>query len=168
MEVTVRHTYPLTPSAYWQTLYGHRPFIQALYTEGLGGESLRILDWNEEDGGAYSRTLSFMPKMNAPKAVKKVLGGAFRVEERGRHDPVAGTWTFEYISGSMARKIDVQGKQTALDHGEGCEIVSTLRVKVAILGVGRLVEKTIISQFQVDMDAQARFIRRWIAEGRSA
>ncbi|MDP6944659.1 MAG: DUF2505 family protein [Myxococcota bacterium] len=162
MKVTVRHTYPFDPGIYWETLYGHRPFIEALYTEGLDGEDLQILAWRDSDDGSYSRALSFMPKMNAPKAVKKVLGARFRCEERGQYDPTRGAWRFEYISGSMASKISIHGEHATHPHTEGCEVVSTLDIQVSILGVGRLVERTIARQFERDMCAQATFIRRWV------
>lgn len=162
MEITTQHILPVSPDTYWETLYCDRAFIEALYTEGLGGDALTITSWQHPDDGAYSRTLSFNPKMNAPAPVKKVLGGTFRCEERGRFDPEQRRWTFQYISGAVASKITIHGHQTTRPHPEGCEVSSTLNVTVAIFGVGRLVEKTIASQFEADMRAQAAFIRRWL------
>ena len=161
METRTRHHLPIPAEAYWETLYCDRTFIEALYTEGLGGEKLVISAW-EQAGKAYSRTLSFTPKMNAPAAMKRVLGGAFRCEERGAYDPERQAWSFQYISGSLASKITITGQQRTQAHPEGCEVTSTLSVNVKLLGVGRLIEKTIVAQFHADMDAQAAFIRRWL------
>lgn len=163
MDVTVRHTLPISPAGYWETLYGCRPFIEALYTEGLGGTELRISEWHSHDDGGFERTLSFNPRMQAPSAVKKILGDAFRCEERGSFDPAHQRWRFDYLSSSLTDKIRIQGTQYASEHPEGCELVCTLSVTVGIFGVGRLVEKTITAQFEADMRTQAAFIRRWLS-----
>jgi hypothetical protein len=163
MDVMVRHVLPLSAEDYWQTLYTSRPFIEALYTDGLGGSDLRIAEWTESPHGAFQRALSFTPKMQAPAPVKKVLGGAFRVEERGQFDPKSATWRFQYLSPALGKKIIIHGTQSTRPHGDGCEVTCRLEVSVSIFGVGRLVEKTIASQFETDMRAQANFIRRWLA-----
>ena len=164
MEVTVRHPYPISPEVYWQTLYNSRPFIEALYTEGLGGSDLEISAWTSEENGAFSRALSFNPKMQAPSAVKKLLGNAFRCEERGQFDPGLGRWTFQYLSAALGKKVSIDGEQTTRPTAQGCEVISQLRVHASIFGVGRVLEKTIASQFETDMRAQAAFVRRWLTD----
>ena len=166
MNVTVRHVLPLSAEDYWQTLYTSRPFIESLYTDGLGGSDLKISRWSVHPDGGLERSLSFRPKMQAPAPVKKVLGDAFRCEEQGQFDPETATWRFQYISAALGKKLAIQGTQTAQDHPEGCEVTCRLEVKVSIFGVGRLVEKTIASQFETDMRAQADFIRRWLSSPR--
>lgn len=164
MDVMVRHALPLSQEDYWQTLYRSRPFIEGLYTAGLGGSDLQITAWSESPDGAFQRALSFTPKMQAPGPVKKVLGDAFRCNEEGHFDPSTRTWRFQYLSPAMGKKITVNGTQTTGPHPDGCEVTCRLEVKVSIFGVGRLVEKTIAAQFEADMRAQANFIRRWLSE----
>ena len=134
MDVCVRHVLPISPDDYWQTLYASRPFIEALYTEGLGGSDLLISAWQTHEGGAFERVLSFTPKMQAPKAVKRVLGEAFRCEERGSFDPLSKTWRFDYLNSKLANKLKLKGSLSTLDHPEGCEVVCTLSATVSIWG----------------------------------
>jgi hypothetical protein len=163
MDVMVRHVLPLSAEDYWQTLYSSRPFIEALYSDGLGGSDLHISEWTKSPDGGFRRALDFRPKMQAPAPVKRVLGDAFRCEERGHFDPKSATWRFQYLSSAMGKKIAIHGTQTTRPHPDGCEVTCRLEVTVSIFGVGRLVEKTIASQFETDMRAQAGFIRRWLA-----
>ena len=162
MKVTVQHVLPISPEDYWQTLYASRTFIEALYIEGLGARDLLISEWEQAASGAFNRRLSFNPKMNAPRAVKKILGDAFRCEERGHFDPNTQRWHFVYKSSPLSEKLTITGGQYVEAHPRGCTLHCHLEVGVSIFGVAKLVEKTIVTQFEADMQAQANFIHQWV------
>mgnify|MGYP001338559240 CR=1 FL=1 len=163
MRIEVQHDLPLEIEDYWQTLYSSRPFIESLYVDGLGARDLQITAWERGPNKAFSRVLSFNPRMSAPRAVKKILGDAFRCEEEGHFDPNAGQWHFVYRSSPLGDKLSISGGQHLSAHPEGCTLHCYLDVAVSIFGVGKLVEKTITTQFKADMEAHARFVRRWVA-----
>ena len=86
MKFSLRHPYAIEPDAFWREVFFDPAYNEALYREGLHFEAFKVLDESNPPDGRRTRKLAVKPKLDAPAAIKKVLGEQIRNQGRlSRH-----------------------------------------------------------------------------------
>ena len=162
MKCTIRASFPISPETYLHEVYLTAEFTRAMYIDGLGFESAEIIS-QDDSGGLLKRKLRVRPTMNAPKIVRKALGATQEYVETGELD-AHGIWHYEVTPATLASKISITGEQRVIAKEGGCEAIFDADFVVRIFGVGGIIEKFMVGQFEENLAKQTTFTHRWIAE----
>jgi len=103
------------------------------------------------------------PRREVPRAVQKMVKSATLgyVEER-LYDADRSCIDWKALHGALGRRFHCQGQFRVEPEGDGSRRVLEGEIRVRILGVGKLIEKTIASDVERTYDVSARFIARWL------
>ncbi|MCB9727238.1 MAG: DUF2505 domain-containing protein [Deltaproteobacteria bacterium] len=163
MKTTSRFALETDAETYWHEVYFDPEFTRALYLEGLGCDSVEVLESWTDDQGRYHRQLLAQPHLDAPAFIQKLFGDSQQFTDDGTFDPASGRWSYRVIPAKLATKIHIEGSQRTVATPGGMELLSDLDVRVDVVGFGGLVEKFIVRQFEEKLAQQERFSRRWLA-----
>jgi hypothetical protein len=163
MKTTARFAIATDAETYWHKLYLDPEFTRALYLEGLGCDSVEILESWTSKTGQYHRQLLAHPHLDAPAFIQKLFGDSQQFTDDGQFDPAAKRWDYRVITAKLSTKIHIEGSQRTVETASGVELLSDLEVRVDVLGFGGLVEKFIAKQFEEKLAMQDRFTRQWLA-----
>lgn len=168
MQLTLRDRFDVGADAFWRDVFFDAPFLERLYREALGADGFEILSQTGDLASGLSRRLRFSQRVDAAAAVRKIFGETASMEEEGRFDPAARTWTFQLVPGTMPDKVTIRGKTWLEPDGAGAVTrVTELSFTVSIFAVGGLVEKYIAGQTKETVEKQTRFIREYLAARRA-
>ena len=165
MQKLIKHRFSVSADRFWTDVYFNHDYTEGLFLEGMACETYRLVSEEGVPGQHYARTIHSTPKLNAPGAVKKVLGDSMSYTERGSFSSDSGKYTFDVVPSTMADKIKIQGTYwvEALSPNE-VERVCCLDFSVKIFGVGKMVEQFIAQQYVDNQELAAAYTTRWIRE----
>jgi hypothetical protein len=164
-KITVRDAFDVDAERFWRDVFFSRTFLERMYKEALGADSVQILGEGGDAASGVTRRLRFSQKVDAPAPVRKLFGETTSMEEDGRFDPASRRWKFRMIPDKMADKIDITGETWLEEKGAGkIERVTELNVGVRIMVVGGLVESYIASSTETSYAKQTAFTRKFIGE----
>ena len=165
MQKIIKHRFGVSATRFWTEVYFNHDYTQGLFLDGMACEAYRLVAEEGVPGEQYTRTIQSTPKLNAPSAVKKILGESMSYTERGSFDPQSRKYTFEVIPSTMADKIKIRGTYCVDSVGdETVERTCALDFSVKIFGVGKVVEQFIAQQYVDNQELAAAFTSRWIGE----
>ena len=163
MQKTIKHRFKVSAERFWTDVYFNAEYTKGLFLEGMSCEAYRLVSEEGTPGEAYTRTMQSTPKLNAPGAVKKVLGDSMSYTETGRFDPASGKYTFDVVPSTMADKIKIRGTYWVEPVGaDEVERICELEFTVKIFGVGKVVEQFIAQQYADNQELAASYTTRWI------
>ena len=165
MQKIIKHRFGVSAGRFWTDVYFNHEYTQGLFLEGMGCAAYRLVAEEGVPGEHYARTIQSTPKLNAPGAVKKVLGDSMSYTESGSFNPETKKYTFEVVPSTMADKIKIQGTYwvEALSENE-VERICSLDFSVKMFGVGKMVEQFIAQQYVDNQELAAAYTTRWIHE----
>ena len=76
--------------------------------------------------------------------------------------PVTGRGTWKTISSLLTDKVDTKGSIAFAERGGAVERVVDGEIKVAIFGLGSIVEKFIVADVEKSYEKAAEFTQKWI------
>jgi len=117
--------------------------------------------------GSIDRTTHYKLGSQLPPLVVAVIGAAATWDEVARFEPAAHRWTFQIRPHVLAGRIDCTGQYTFLRDGDGTKRIVEVDLKVKVPLVGGRVEREIGKGLKETMDAEARILSEYIAEGTS-
>ncbi|MEZ4267194.1 MAG: DUF2505 family protein [Myxococcota bacterium] len=162
MRTTARFGLKTDADTYWHGVYFDPEFTRALYIDGLGCDSVEVLESWTGENGHYHRQLLAHPHLDAPAVIQRLFGDAQQFTDDGDFDPATNRWSYRVITAKLSTKIHVQGSQQTVPTASGIDLISELEVRVDVLGFGGLVEKFIAKQFEEKLAMQERFTRQWL------
>lgn len=163
MKSVLRNPLEINADAFWRDVFFNHEFIERMYKEALGCESVAFLEDSGDAPSGRTRRLTFTQKLDAPGPVRKLFGETTTMEERGQFDPQSKRWRFTMIPDRMADKVRVSGETWIEPAGDGkVERVDALEFSVSIFGVGGLVEKFMASATAESFAKQVAFTRAFI------
>ncbi len=166
MKLRLTDTYDCSVDHFWNDLFFTDAYNQALYTEGLGFESVEMLE-NAADGGGRIRRMRVVPRLDMPGPVKKALGDRISYVEEGHYEAAAGTFTTRIVPNRLADRIRIETTIRVEARGEGrCERVADFDFEVKVFGVGRVFEKFIEKSMRDSYAKAATFTNRWLGARR--
>ena len=155
------HTIDASAEDFWNEVFLSEEYNQRLYSEALGYD-YKLESWDPEKGVRKAR---MWPSMEAPKAIKNLLGDSFSVLDDGVFDAQNKRYDFQVIASALSDRVSTSGTLIAQDRGEGkCERIVDIRVEAKILGLGRVIESFVESMTRRDYDRSAAFANEFLAE----
>lgn len=164
MRLVLRHPYGLAADRFWSEMFFDPAYNRALYTEGLGFESIDVLEDVADATGRRTRRLRVRPRLDMPAAVRRLVGDAVSYVEAGTFDPAAGTFTTRILPSALSDRIRIETVMRCEPRGpDRCERVAEIDLAVRVLGVGRVFEKFLERTLRENYDKAAAFTERWLA-----
>jgi Protein of unknown function (DUF2505) len=162
VKIYASHHLPCTPETFWR-LYFDDAYREALDREIGLAEHVILSD--EPRGDKRFIRARLTPRREVPRAVQKMVKSATLgyVEER-LYDADRSRIDWTALHGALGRRFHCQGLFRVEREGDGSRRVLEGEIRVSILGVGKLIEKTIASDVEGTYDVSARFIARWLED----
>ena len=165
MQFTVKHRFETDSDTFWNKIFFDDDYNRSLWLDYLKFSDYRILSFEREDNGTIRRRLEVAPRVEIPKAIKKVLGDSANYVEEGSFDPDNKKWHFVVIPHVASNKIKTRGELWVEPIGEKrIERICVVNTEVKVFGVGRLVEEMIEKQTRTSYDQASVFTNKWISD----
>ncbi len=158
----LNHVINCTPEQFWEIFFD-KEFNHWLYLDGMHFTKYETV--RQSDGPDIERVVRGEPKVDLPRAVRKILGDNFGYEETGKFDAAAKMWRWKMRPGTMAEKLRMEGTVRLEDAGDGkCRRLADITIEAKIFGVGKLIEKTTEKEMTAGWNDSASLMNRWISE----
>ena len=159
MRLTLEHTLRATVQQFWKHIFEDESFNRELYLQELG-YGYELIEWSEETG---ERVAKVVPNTEVPRPVAAVLGGRISFTEHGTYDRAGGVYTFEVIPSTLSERIRTKGTVRAEPSGKDqCIRTVELEITARFPGVGKLVERFLMSTTRDQYDQNARFANQYL------
>ena len=165
-KVHLSHEVNCTPETFWR-LYFDPQFTAELLREAIKVDEFKIVKF-EENEREIVRVTTGKPRINAPAAIQKVIGGNFSYTEEVRFDKQAQTVRSKLSLSTFTDK--VRNECTIRLEPIGSDRVRRIadaEIEVKIFGMGGMMESAMEKQMQEGWTAGAEFTNRWIAAGKA-
>lgn len=150
------------PDDFWRRVHHAPEFFQALYVDHLdfGYEVL------EDDPATGVRRTYITPKVDAPAAIKRVLGDSISFTENGvlKNDADGPRYDFHVVPNKLADKFHISGTLTTPLAGDVCERVCSFDIKCTIFGIGKLLEGFVQKEVERSYNDSAEFTNRYLGQ----
>jgi hypothetical protein len=163
--VRIEHTYEVSEDTFWNEFFLDEEYNRRLYLEALKFHAYAVSK-QDESGDEVRRTLEVTPKLgDLPGPMKKVLGDNMSYREEGVYDRGKRRYRVNIVPASLAGKIKVTGEMYTEPLGEKqCRRVFEANVEVKVLGLGKMMEKRIITDLEKSYAVGARFTNEYAKE----
>jgi hypothetical protein len=159
---TLEHEINCPPERMWE-LFFDDDFNLEMYERGLEFPKCEIAE-KRDDGKVLYRRMVMVPKLDVPKALKKVIGDRTGFEESGEWVRSAGEWRWKIKLAAFGDKVRVEGVMRLEPHGDGhCKRITNFEVEAKIFGIGKLVEKTSADNVIGGWGNSAKWINGYLA-----
>ncbi|MCC6552508.1 MAG: DUF2505 domain-containing protein [Polyangiaceae bacterium] len=166
-KITLTHEINCDEETFWKIFFD-KTFNEDLFLKSLGFPRYRIVDQRETDTEII-RKIEGQPKMNMPGPIVKLLGSGFSYSEEGRLNKATRTWTWKMTPSTLADKMRNEGTVRIEKVGDSkVRRITEIVIEAKIFGVGGLLESSAEKQMREGWDDSARFMNKWIAEGKAA
>lgn len=163
MNKTIKHRFPVSKKTFWESVYFNPDYTQGLFLKGMDCVEFEVVSESGCVADGIKRCMKSTPRIEIPKAVKKVLGDAISYTESGTYDATTGRYTFHVVPSALPGKIKIKGIYWVEEVGENeVERVCELSFDVKIFGVGKLIEQFIAKSYVDNQEKAAAFTKAWI------
>lgn len=161
----IQHTLPIGAETFWNKIFLNDEFNRFLYLERLRFRSYEAKKEAPEPDGSVRMVIVSQPQAHMPMAVQKLVGETLRYVERGRFDAPTQRYTFTIEPPNYGDKIEIAGELSVEPRGENSiERILDMRCKVAIFGVGKVIEGFIEKMTRESHDRAAETIVQYAAQ----
>ncbi len=165
MKLTLRDDYDCSVERFWEGLFFELDYNRALYRDGLGFEQMEIVADDVSDDGRRRRRMRVKPKLDAPRAVRKLIGDALTYVEQGEYDPRTMRWSTRIVPSRVADRIRISIVVHCEPRGDDrCVRVADFEFDVRVIGLGRIFEQFIARTMRENYTKAARFSNRWLRD----
>lgn len=166
MKFTIRHPYAIEPEAFWREVFFDREYNEKLYREGLQFEAFDIVEETDPPDGRRTRKVRVTPKIDAPAAIRKVLGDSVSYVEEGRLEvtgPNTPKWLSKVLPSKLADKSTIKAEMWLERTGPGqSDRVAEFDIEVKMFGVGGMVEKFLEKTMRESYQKAADYTNQWL------
>ena len=165
MNKTIKHRFAVSKKSFWEDVYFNGEYTQGLFLEGMNCESFEVLSESGSLDTKLERKIKSTPRVDMPKALKKVLGDAISYTESGLYDSSTGRYCFEVKTSALPDKIKISGIYWVEEVDENeVERICELTFEVKVFGVGKMIEQFIAKQYVDNQEKAATFTKAWLAK----
>jgi ligand-binding SRPBCC domain-containing protein len=161
MRFSIQHTVNCSPETFWE-VYFRDDYVQRLYLEVLGNDSVKVLEQSGSPAGPMTRRLESHQKLDAPGPVRKLIGDSIAYVEVGSMQ--GGHWKFRLEPSKLADKLKISGDVWLKSDGNKAGRICDMDVGVKMFGVGPVLEKFIEKQTRDSQEKAAGFTNAYLAE----
>ncbi len=165
MRYTIRHSFPISPEAFWTKLFFDPEYNRALFEGHLQFMLYKVLTLDTLPDGSVHRRVECVPKVEMPAAAKKILGETASYVEDGTYDKETGRFTADVLPKVGGDTIKTKVTLWLEPRGANeVDRIAEVDTTVKIFGVGKVLESFIEKQTRASYDTAAEFTVRWIAD----
>lgn len=172
MKFTIRHPYAIEPEDFWREVFFDHEYNKKLYLEGLRFEGFEILDETNPPDGRRTRKVRVMPKLDAPAAIRSIIGDSMSYIEEGRLEitgPNTPRWISKVLPSKLADKSTVKAQMWLERTGPGqSDRVAEFEIEVKIFGVGGMAEKFLEKSMRENYQKAAEWTNQWLRSRKAA
>ena len=169
MKESATHLFNIADTEFWQRLYMNPDFLEGMHLEGMQCEEFRIerMEGSVKDG--FSLCLFSRPKLEIPKALRKVIGDSVTYREHSSYDPRQNEYHFRLETSVLSEDIDILGSIRIEKVAED-KVRRTIDIEIAarIFGVGKILERFIAQSSRNNIEQASRFTTQWLASSQPA
>jgi hypothetical protein len=163
-KLSLKHEINCSAEQFWKVFFD-KEFNTSLYKKELGFPEFDILDQGDKGGGAMFRKVRGKPKMNAPAAIKKLLGDSFGYEEEGNMDVAKKVWHFKLKPNTLTDKLRTEGWVRVEPISDTkCRRVAEMELEAKIFGVGGIFESFTEGEMKNGWDKSAVYMNQWLKD----
>lgn len=165
MKFTLRHQYHCGPDTFWREVFFDPTFNERLYREALQFEAFKIVEEKIEEDGRRSRKMAVTPKLDAPAAIKKVIGDSISYVEEGRYDLAKPSWIVRVNPSKLADKANITSEMWLERTGAGqSDRVAEFNIEVNMFMIGGLFEKFLEKTMRDSYQKATDFTNQWLRD----
>ena len=169
MKFSIGGQYDVSSNTFWKHVFFRDDFTEALYAEGLGFESIDVLDASTNEGGDRTRHLRVQPRLNIPKLIRRRIGERLTYIEAGYFDSTLEVWKTDIRLGGWEDKVKVYSEMSFSDIGPNHSRRQVdFHVEAHVLGVGGLVERFLEKTLRESYEKARIMTNTWISTHLSA
>jgi hypothetical protein len=162
---TIHDSFSVDAETWWEKVFFSAEYNRALYFDGLRFKGYDILTLEKDAAGIWTRRVRTEPAVDAPAAVRKIVGDSISYEETGRMDPTTTRLRFTVVPSKLADKFESKGEVWVEPRGDQrIDRYVTTELNVKVFGVGKMIESFIEKTTRDNYQKAAVFTTRWIAE----
>ena len=109
VQISHRQAFDICAETYWRELWLSHAFLERLFCEALGFQSMEVVQESGDYERGVKRTLRLIKPVEGPAPVVKAFGRVMTFEERSEFDPVSQRWSYRMVPARMADRLDVHG-----------------------------------------------------------
>lgn len=159
---TMRHELDCDCERFWKLTF--EPEFNVALFKALEFPVWTVKELKETDTEII-RTVKAIPKMDAPAAVKKLLGSSFGYDEEGRFNKATKQLKFIIKPNVLTDKLRNEGTVNCEPRGEGKSTrIVTIIAEAKVFGVGGMIESSFEKSFRTGWQGSADFINKWVKE----
>lgn len=161
MNFTIEHTFRnISRDDYEQKVFLSEVFNDAIKSVA-GLRSRELLD-KKDEGGRLFRRVRMQPEREFPAVIKKLLNGDLISTEESWFDAAKHTVEWQTKLSVLADKVKLTGRVEFVEVPGGVKRRLTGNIDVAVFGVGRIIEKTVVDDLVSTYEKIAKFTQTWI------
>jgi hypothetical protein len=172
MKFTIRHPYAIEPEAFWRELFFDHDYNEKLYRGFLQFEGYEVVEETSPPDGRRTRKVRVTPKVDAPAAIRKIIGDSISYVEDGRLEvtgPNAPRWIAKVLPSKLGDKSTIKAEMWLERTGEGqSDRVVEFDIEVKIFGVGGMAEKFLEKTMRENYQKGADFTNEWLRKRKAA
>jgi uncharacterized protein DUF2505 len=164
--IVVTRDLPCSAETFWRLFLDSGFMTQAFEALGI---VVREVSTTREGSTAVVRKLHAQPPVEAPAAVRRLLGPSFAYLEDGRFDRETETWTWTTTPSTLADRTRIGGSLRVENLGlEQCRMAVEATIDVTLFGLGGLVEATGEQTIRSGWTKTADFFEQRLRQGTAA
>ena len=162
MDFRIEHIFDAPPEKVWELVWDEG-FAEEL-KEALKLEEYATIEKKEEkDTIIIKRKVT--PKVAIPGTIKKFVGDKISYIEENRIKKGTFSFTWEIKLNTLGDKVDAHGKFWIEPYGtNGAKRIIEGTIKVKISGVGKTIEKMVLSGIKENYDKASELMKKKLAE----
>jgi hypothetical protein len=164
IESEYRQRYAVRAETYWRELCLNLEYQERMFREALGCLSMKVVEHEGSYETGVRRRLQFQKRVDAPLAIRKLVGDSVTIEEVSTFDAREKRWTYQMIPAVIGDRVEIFGAVRLDENAEGVEQLSQNRVTCKIFGIGGIVEHFVAKSTVEGNADKAAFTHRYIAE----
>lgn len=159
-----RQRFSVCSETYWRELCLNLEYQERLYREALGCVGMQVVELEGSYETGMTRRLRFTKPIDAPAAVRKLVGDTVALDEVSEWNAKDRVWSYRMVPAVLGDRIDIRGVVRLDETADGVEQISGSTVTCRIFGVASVVEHFVAKSSQEGNVNKAAFTRRYIAE----
>jgi hypothetical protein len=164
IQTDFRQRFAVSSETYWRDLCLSLEYQERLYTEALGCTRMEVVQLDGSLESGQKRRLRFQKKVEAPLAVRKLVGDTVSLEEVSEWNAAEQRWSYRMIPAVIGDRVEIRGALHLDENQGGIEQISTCTVSCKIFGVGSVLEHFVAKSSHEANVNKAAFTRKYIAD----
>ncbi len=164
IEAEYRQRFSVSAETYWRELCLSLEYQERLFREALGCISMKVIEHEGSYETGMRRRLRFEKPIDAPAAIRKVVGDCVSLDEVSEFNAQEKRWSYRMLPAVIGERVEIRGVVRLDENADGVEQLSTNTVACRIFGLGSIIEHFVAKSTVEGNADKATFTQRYIVE----